>query len=265
LSRDRCRLITRVVKHRPQATGHRPQATGHRARSEALFHDARASLEKPTRLNFVYVAVADAYDFTRVPEAYLSRTLLEVGCFKGRRAERLSSFSGNFIGIDISPTAIEHCKALDLGPRFRFEVDDANVLATVSKRSIDFAYGDGVLHHLDLAEFSKALSSRLHPTGIARFVEPAQGNLLVRAFRWLTPKLRTDDERPFDGSAIQTLREHFDVHVHYHGLLRPFLPILFFNNRSVVQWCRRMDDWLLKHEWLQSQAWLLNVELRPKR
>lgn len=239
-----------------------------RERSEAEFHDARVSEVKATRLNYAYISVYDVYRFTQVPEEKLSRRILEIGCFKGEKASRLrrvGAVSGEFIGIDISPAAIEHCLGLDLDPEhYKFRVDDANTLATIDDDSIEYAFGDGVLHHLDLQRFSAALSRKLSKTGVARFVEPAVGNGLVRAFRRLTPKMRTVDESPFDERAIEILKKHFDVGIRYQALLRPLIPMLCWNNRKVISACKALDDRLLKMSSLQSQAWLLNIELRRR-
>jgi SAM-dependent methyltransferase len=245
----------------------RERAAG-RERSEAEFHDARVSEVKTTRLNFAYQSVYDVYRFTQVPEEKLSRRILEIGCFKGERAVRLrrmGGVSGEFIGIDISPASIEHCQGLELDPEhFKFRVDDANTLSSVADDSIEYAFGDGVLHHLDLNRFSEALSKKLSRTGVARFVEPAVGNVLLRAFRRVTPKMRTVDERPFDENAIEVLKKHFDLDIRYQSLLRPFIPMLCLNNPRVVSACRSLDDRLLKLTALQSQAWLLNIELRRR-
>ena len=140
--------------------------------------------------------------------------------FRGARASRLEGFRGRFIGIDISPMAVDHCKGLALPSNFEFRVDNANELDTIDDESVDYAFGDGVLHHLDLERAAPALARKLGPDGYARFIEPAQGNFLLRAFRMLTPKLRTPDEHPFDQESIAVLERHFQVSVNHHGLLR---------------------------------------------
>jgi SAM-dependent methyltransferase len=232
--------------------------------SEARFHDARAQGEKNDRLGYAYASVADVYEATRVPSDVRDRSILEIGCFCGDAAAALGDFSGRYAGVDISPAAIEECRRRSLPPNFRFLVDDANVLATVEDGSIDYAFGNGVLHHLDLPAFSAALARKLAPGGFGRFVEPARGNILVRAFRKATPGLRTPDEHPFDAGALRQLEERFDVEVTYHALLRPFLPMLFGNARAATAVARWVDDRLLRHRVFQGQAWLLCIELRSR-
>lgn len=232
-----------------------------RAKSEADFHDARISTTDEHRLGYAYASVADVYEFGTVPDECMDRTVLEIGCFSGDQAAALDGFSGRYVGIDISPAAIEHCRGLGLPAGFEFHVDDANVLGSMADGSVDYAFGHGVLHHLDLPRFAPVLARKLSARGFARFVEPAQGNLLLRTFRKLTPHLRTPDEYPFDHAAIELLQRHFDVRISYQALVRPYAPMLLFNNRLVIRASRWLDDRLLRHRIFQDQAWLLQIEL----
>lgn len=122
--------------------------------------------------------------------------------------------------------------------------------------------GQGVLHHLELERFAPNLARKLAPQGFARFVEPAQGNFALRLFRKFSPSLRTPDEIPLDHASIAALERHFEIKIIHHALLRPFLPMLFFNARLATACCRRLDDVLLKNTWLKGQAWLWQIELR---
>ncbi len=241
-----------------------PQQPDARARIEAEFHDARIKVEGEDRLGYAYASVADVYEFGAVPDECLDRTVLEVGCFRGDQALALRGFHGRYVGIDISPAAIEHCRQLRLPEGFEFKVDDANVLDSMADGAVDYAFGHGVLHHLDLPRFAPALARKLSNRGFARFVEPAQGNVLLRAFRKLTPHLRTPDEYPFDHAAIALLRRYFDVRISYQALVRPYAPMLCLNSKAVIRASRWIDDRLLRHPVFQGQAWLLQIELRKQ-
>lgn len=238
-------------------------ATRSRLKSEAAFHDARIAVTDEHRLGYVYRSVADVYTFCNVPQAAFAASVLELGCFRGDEAAMLEGFSGHYVGIDISPAAIEHCRSLGLPDNFAFRVDDANTLGTIDDGSVDYAFGNGVLHHLDLSRFAPALARKLTRSGRARFIEPAQGSLPLRLFRAMTPRLRTPDEFPFDRAAIQLLRQHFNVDVTYKALLRPFVPMLFLNSMVVTRAASWGDDHLLRIPMLQDQAWLLQIELTP--
>ena len=78
-----------------------------RARSEADFHDARIQVVDEDRLGYAYASVADVYEFGAVPPECMDRSVLEVGCFRGEQAGALSGFRGRYVGIDISPAAID--------------------------------------------------------------------------------------------------------------------------------------------------------------
>lgn len=235
-----------------------------RLNNEASFHDARINIADEHRLGYVYASVADVYEFCAVPRSCRQAAVLEVGCFRGDEATRLEDFAGSYTGIDISPAAIEHCRTLGLPSNMAFRVDDANVLGTIEDASVDYAFGNGVLHHLDLARFAPALASKLSPNGYARFIEPAQGNLPLRLFRKLTPQLRTPDEHPFDRAAIELLGRYFGVRIAYKALLRPLVPMIFLNNHMATRVSSWIDNRILKHPVFQGQAWLLQVELtRP--
>lgn len=236
-----------------------------REQKEAAFHDARIdNADEARNLGYAYASVKDVYEFTNVPPDRLDGSVLELGCFRGDRALALEEFRGQFVGIDISQSAVDHCRMLGLASSFDFRVDNANVLATIPDDSVDYAFGDGVLHHLDLTMLGPALARKLSPGGYARFVEPAQGNFLLRTFRKLTPKMRTPDEHPFDRTSIELLQQHFRVGITYHGLLRPLLPMLFFNSKLVTRAARWLDTQLLVHPLVQRQAWLLMIELRRR-
>lgn len=129
---------------------------------------------------------------------------------------------------------------------------------------MDYAFGNGVLHHLDLERFAANFSRTLAPGGFGRFIEPAQGNLLIRTFRKLTPKLRTPDEHPFDAASFHLLAQHLNVDVGFHALLRPYVPMLFFNGKMATDVSRWADERLLRLRALKSQAWLLCITLRAK-
>ncbi|PPE69787.1 class I SAM-dependent methyltransferase [Caldimonas thermodepolymerans] len=246
-------------------TGREAERMGASLHEEARFHDERIEHDQGERLSYVYASVADVYQFaTLSPVEHRGKRVLEVGCFLGDQPRRAPDFQGHYLGIDISPAAIRHCQSLGLPAHFEFRVDDANVLDSVEDGSVDHAFGQGVLHHLELSRFAPALARKLAPGGLARFVEPAQGNALLRLFRRLTPSLRTPGEMPFDRRSIEQLQQHVDVKIRHHALLRPYLPMLFGNHRKVAELARRTDDLLLGHAWLQGQAWLLQVELRPR-
>jgi hypothetical protein len=119
----------------------------------------------------------------------------------------------------------------------------------------------GLISVLQLPIFAASLSRVMRVGATARFVEPAQGNIFLRAFRALSPKLRTVDEYPFDDNSIAALAKAFNVKIIYHGLARPALPMLAGNAAFMTRFSKWLDRKLLTIALLQKQARLLQIEL----
>jgi SAM-dependent methyltransferase len=62
--------------------------------------------------------------------------------------------------------------------------------------SFDVVYGHSVLHHMNLDIATPKIVHVLKAGGVAAFLEPLDHNLLLRAFRMLTPHRRTPTEQP---------------------------------------------------------------------
>lgn len=232
-------------------------------KSEAEFHDNRIVNEKEKRLGFAYKSVDDVFRYPLQYSIEATADILEIGCFDGAQANALKHKSFNsYVGIDISPKAIEFCKSKISDPRINFLVENAESLDNLAGNSISYAFGNGVLHHLNLEKFSEALQRVLKHGGVARFVEPAQGPWILRLFRKITPSLRTKDEYPFDESSINTLRRYFKVEVSRCGYARPWVPIIFANTKLATKVSCWIDEKCASQKVLDKQAWLLKIELR---
>jgi SAM-dependent methyltransferase len=81
--------------------------------------------------------------------------------------------------------------------------------------SFDVVYGGGILHHL---EFERALSEVrrvLKPGGLMLFEEPLNINPVGKFVRWLTPKARTEDERPLQNAELNLCARGFAMKSRY--------------------------------------------------
>lgn len=234
-------------------------------KAEANFHDSRIINEKEKRLGFAYASVHDVFCFTLQYFTRSDEKILEIGCFDGQQADALkrNSFE-SYIGVDISPKAIDVCKSRVSDKRMEFFVDDAESLNKISNEAVSYVFGSGVLHHLNLEKFSKALHRVLQKGGVARFVEPAQGPWMLKVFRKMTPSFRTKDEYPFDEASINVLRKYFDVEVYRSAYVRPWIPILFANAEFATNISRWIDKRCAAIKILDNQAWLLKIELRKR-
>lgn len=148
----------------------------------------------------------------------------------------------SLFSIDISSKAIAALKSKITSSNVTFEVADGHNLP-YRDNEFDLIFARGVLHHLDLevgiSELKRVLSSK----GKVVFGEPLAGNPLIQIYRFLTPKLRTPDERPLRSKDIIFVRNSFEsISIKYYGFLTIFTAILM-NRRSIF--AERLDDFLL--------------------
>ncbi len=156
-----------------------------------------------------------------VPEP--ARAGLVLGCGGGNLERKAASLGlcRNFLGIDISPQAIEVARALaerEGFPEFRYEAADANY-AILERDSLDLILADMSLHHIArlehlLTEFAGALR-RGGLLVLNEFVGPSR-------FQWTDPQLRV---------ATAAIRS---------------LPLRLRRNRNFVKWKRIAKPWVCK-------------------
>ena len=94
-----------------------------------------------------------------------------------------------------------------------FHLMDAHKL-DFDNSSFDLVFGTGILHHLDLDVSLMEINRVLKKDGVFIFLEPLNINPVSKLIRFLTPKARTVDERPFGFKEIALLRKHFDIEIH---------------------------------------------------
>jgi SAM-dependent methyltransferase len=111
--------------------------------------------------------------------------------------------------LDQGIAAARHTR---LQPSFRLM--DAHRLA-FPDRHFDVVFGISILHHLELETALRELRRVLKPGGLALFAEPLDNNPLAWLARWLTPRARTEDERPFRHGDLALMRCYFDCTFHF--------------------------------------------------
>lgn len=158
------------------------------------------------------------------------RRVLDFGCGKGDYAVKLLGVGARVDGIDISQTYIDECykvmESAGVQPdSYSFQVMDAHKLAFPDE-TFDFVVGNGILHHLDFTLALDEVRRVLKPGGRAVFQEPLGGNPLLKLFRWLTPKARTVDERPFYEADIRRLERDWRAESTYYGLVTAPLAVI---------------------------------------
>jgi len=258
-----------------------------RKRQEAEFHNhlrdempfQRYSLEvekkadgDPQWSNFKYYAIetkSRAYVDSWMQSRCREKRLLDYGCGNGEDSIVAAQHGAFVVGIDISDVSIANCRqrALEAGvsDRTKFLVMDAESLQ-FDDNSFDIVVEYGVLHHVDFSAAMSEIRRVLKPDGEAICTEALAHNPLIRAYRNLTPELRTpwEVEHILRRKQIQLAEQWFArVEPNFYHLATlaavPFRKTPVF--KPLLSCLESMDSLLLKLPWVQWQAWQVVLEL----
>ena len=215
-----------------------------RVADEKSFHNARfAEHSEALASSKYYLALQDWYrDYFRMVMSRPYRHVLELGSGVECLALQIAHADFTFDSIDISEKAISHAKSHSRLPQAIFSVDDAHN-TKFAAGSFDLVIGRGILHHLDVPLACTEIQRLLKPGGAIVFGEPLDCNVLINLYRKLTPKIRSQDERPLSAEALALLRSHFGkLDITYYGFLT--LGPAIFRRRS-PRWLHGLDNFLL--------------------
>lgn len=192
-------------------------------------------------------------DENRIMQAAKGRKVLDYGCGRGEYSLELLKLGADVEEIDISQSYIDKAAATcrEKGydeARFRFQVMDAHKL-TFPDESFDFVVGNGILHHLDYPTAFAEIHRVLKPGGRAIFQEPLSGNPLLGLLRMLTPRARTEDERPFAAADLRRIAKDWDVESSYYGLLSA--PVAFATSLVLRPWPN--NPFIKAAEWTEEK------------
>jgi ubiquinone/menaquinone biosynthesis C-methylase UbiE len=95
-----------------------------------------------------------------------------------------------------------------------FILMDANRL-NFPDNSFDAVFGGGILHHIEFEQALAEVRRVLRPGGIMLFEEPLNINPVGKIVRSLTPKARTDDERPLTNRELNFCAKNFRMRSRY--------------------------------------------------
>jgi SAM-dependent methyltransferase len=206
-----------------------------RKQDEMAFHDAlrehrfeqrwsrdaeRQTAGDPLWSNFKYYSIERqniAFVKSWLQSRCAGKCVLDFGCGNGEDSIFVARHgAAEVVGIDISEVAIANCRrraAVEgVEEKASFVVQDGESLE-FPDNSFDVAMEYGVLHHVDLEKVMGELGRVLKPGGSAVFVEALGHNLLINAYRRLTPHLRTpwETEHLLRKERLEVIRRHFAI------------------------------------------------------
>ncbi len=210
------------------------------------------------------------------------RRVLVLGCGIDIAAIWFAQHQAYVDTMDLSPEAVAIQTAWITEQRLQHInvfVADAHHMP-LAAHSYDIIYGNAILHHLDTPTIAGEVARLLAPGGIAIFRDVLQGNAIIRAFRKLTPSLRTPDEHPITDTDIQIFRSsfsHVEVRYYvlsvlpYHFTQRAITTILDHfhskfhvpRNYRLCAWADRLDQRVFRHApFLSRFAWQCLIVMR---
>lgn len=250
-------------------------SSDHRLEREAEFHDHAFTEDTRATAGRFYSITGSSQQryYALVAAAAAHKHALEYGCGRGGYCFDLARAGAVVDAIDISPAGVEIAAAKaredGLSGRLGFQVMNAEAMSFADGH-FDVVFGKSILHHLELRKGLGEVARVLKDEGKAVFFEPLGHNLLINAYRKLTPRLRSPDERPLRAADLALFGEFFaDVRIHYFHFLA-MLAIPFWRMSRVfptlVGFLDRLDRFLFKvFPALRKQAWIIVVELSHPR
>jgi SAM-dependent methyltransferase len=237
---------------------------------ERAFHDAAFTEGGGRGPQGALVEAASKRYLRLVTEACRDGTCLEYGCAMGTTTIEVAGVARRVTGFDVSSVGIDRArqaaKVAGVADRVTFEVQEAEALPYASG-SFDVAFGQSVLHHLDLRAAVPEMVRVLRPGGTAIFLEPMGHNPVINLYRKRTPHTRTPDERPLRRSDLRQLEDAFqEARFEFSALLS--LASVALPGRaaaSIQKGLAKADRLVLSSRSpLRHYAWLCIMTLRTK-
>ena len=173
-------------------------------------------------------------------------------CGIGSEAAIFARAGAQVYGFDISETTIaaveDLAKRLDLTDSIMVSAQPFEALSYPDS-FFDLAFGDAILHHVELDQAGAELRRVLRSGGRASFIEPLGMNPFLEFARRYLPyrdKGRTEDEIPLRYSDIRKLTDHFEIAMWREFSLFAMLRRRIITNRRIIGWLERLDQKVLK-------------------
>jgi len=216
------------------------------------------------------------YETTQVSNEYVNnwiaghskgKIFLDYACGDGKNAIKAAKAGAELaIGLDISDGSIANAKAAAekegmSGNTYFIQGDCENT--GLPSNSIDVCICSGMLHHLDLSYAFPELRRIMKKGGVLLAVEALDCNPGIKAYRMLTPHLRTDWEKAhiLSFKEVSFAKRFFDVkevkHWHLFSIAGAYIP-------SALPLLNALDRFALKIPFVKLMSWMFTFELHKK-
>jgi SAM-dependent methyltransferase len=200
------------------------------------------------------------------------RVVLDYACGNGNNAMTAADAGAELaIGLDISPVSIENARneAARRGLDNTFFVQGDCENTGLPDECVDAVICSGMLHHLDLSHAFPELRRIMKPGAVLLAIEALDYNPVIKAYRQLTPHLRTEWEKAHILSLkdVRFAERFFDVrNVKYWHLFSigatlfrktPFMD-------SALALGNALDTFILGVPGVQRLAWMFTFELHKR-
>lgn len=211
--------------------------------------------------------------FSIIRKQPVGSSFLDLGCGLGGQSLMAVKAGMKVSAIDISPESVEETRALLKREGFHdffASVMDAEYLE-FPDNSFDLIVCSGVLHHMDVTSVFPQLARVLKPGGKVIALEALGYNPIIRAYRRLTPKLRTawEPDHIITFKEINIARKSFDqIRTKNYFLFSIFAA--FFYKRSffnpLLKFLLVVDGVVLKIPIIKHLSWQIMITfMKPKK
>jgi 2-polyprenyl-3-methyl-5-hydroxy-6-metoxy-1,4-benzoquinol methylase len=189
---------------------------------ESQFHDqwARATGVEDVsveRYSQSLTALENRFFLTRLGDLHGKR-ILDIGCGLGESSVMFALHGARVTATDISREMVEFTTKLAKKYRVPLEtmVGAAEELS-IAPASFDIIYAANTIHHLaDKQAFLEHIVRWLAPDGLFCSWDPVKYNPIIKVYRAIATKVRTEDETPVGISDLKLLQKMFVKVEHHH-------------------------------------------------
>ncbi len=244
-----------------------------RKKEEAEFHDFSHDLttELENKKFYKTTEKSNLYLQNWLKEKVKGKIFLDFACGNGVTSIKAAEYGASFvIGLDISSASINNAKKLaeqkGLNDITRFFVGDCEN-TQLPENSIDVVLCAGMLHHLDLNFAFPELKRILKPGGKIIAVEALNYNPFIKAYRFLTPGMRTEWEKHHILSMkdVRFASKFFKIKSVRFWHITSFFAAFFGSKKWMLSILNGIDSLLTRILFVRLLSWQFIFELEKEK